>query len=293
MTGYGKADATVGTKKIGVEIRTLNSKQLDLNVKTPPAYRRAEYEIRSLASRALVRGKADIYVTVEETSGAGGARLDTAVFADYHRQIKEATKESYSYGKPLMDDAANAMVVAAILRLPDVLVSEAAEAPEAENEVLMKALGDALAALDKFRTEEGAILLADMLARVSTISKLLTLVEPFEKARIGVVRARILENIASMGVAVDSNRLEQEMIFWVEKFDITEEKVRLTKHCDYFRTTAGEEEGAGRKLGFIAQEMGREINTLGSKANDADIQKIVVQMKDELEKIKEQLLNIL
>ena len=287
MTGYGKALATVGTKKIAVEIRTLNSKQLDLNVKMPAAYRPREYEVRSLAAETIGRGKADIYVTLEE-GASGGATINRALFETYFRQIKEAAKATGIHieeGEEL---------IPAILRLPDVLTSEVAEElSDEEGNALAEACRGALTALDKFRTEEGAILLADMLARVSTISGLLERVEPFEKARIGVVRARILENIASMGVAVDSNRLEQEMIFWVEKFDITEEKVRLAKHCDYFRTTAGEEEGAGRKLGFIAQEMGREINTLGSKANDAEIQKLVVQMKDELEKIKEQLLNIL
>ncbi len=288
MTGYGKASAEAGGKKITVEVRTLNSKQLDLGVKMPALYRGAEYEMRAAASAAIVRGKADVYVTIEDLAGAGGATLNAALFGAYYRQIVEAAREA---GADVSPDWVTG-VVPAILRLPDVMTSEVSEVSEEETKALMTAFGEALAALDKFRTEEGVVLLRDILEHVATIEELLAKVEPFEKARLGVVRARILENVASTGVAVDGNRLEQEMVFWVEKLDITEEKVRLAKHCDYFREAAGEE-GAGRKLGFISQEMGREINTLGSKANDAEIQRIVVQMKDELEKIKEQLLNIL
>ncbi len=287
MTGYGKASAVAGSKTITVEVRSLNSKQLDLGVKIPAAYRPAEYEVRSLAAAKISRGKADVYVNVEDSSPTGGARVNADVFGAYFRQINEAAREVGMYIE--QGDA----IIPAILRLPEVMVSpEGTELPENETAALTGALTEALAALDAFRVQEGAILLADMLARVDTICSLLTRVEPFETARVPVVKARILENVAAVGVTVDANRLEQEIVFWVEKLDITEEKVRLTKHCDYFRETAGEE-NAGRKLGFIAQEMGREINTLGSKANDAEIQKLVVQMKDELEKIKEQLLNIL
>lgn len=294
MTGYGKAAAAAGSKTITVEVRSLNSKQLDLGVKMPAAYRSAEYELRSLAAARIGRGKADVYVVVEDGSPAGGAKINPALFADYFLQIKEAARiarmdRTNGWG------GSDAVLIPAILRLPDVMVSaEGSELPEEETAALMRATEDALTAFDAFRAQEGAVLLADVLARVDAIGALLARVEPFEVARVPAVKARIMENVAAVGVTVDANRLEQEIVFWVEKLDITEEKVRLSKHCDYFRETAGSgEEGVGRKLGFIAQEMGREINTLGSKANDAEIQKLVVQMKDELEKIKEQLLNIL
>ncbi len=291
MTGYGRATAAAGTKLITVEVRTLNSKQLDLGVKMPGVYRSVEHEVRSLAAARVGRGKADVYVNVEESDSAGAARINEALFADYYRQISEASKKAKL---PLAGSGFDsAALVASILRLPDVMVStETAELPDAERAALLEATGGAMDALDTFRAGEGAILLDDVMGRVATIGELLGQVEPFETARVPAVKARILENITAVGVTVDANRLEQEIVFWVEKLDITEEKVRLAKHLDYFRETSAEE-GAGRKLGFIAQEMGREINTLGSKANDADIQKLVVRMKDELEKIKEQLLNIL
>ncbi len=291
MTGYGKATAAASSKTITVEVRSLNSKGLDLGVKMPSAYRPAEYEMRSLASARIGRGKADVYINVEDGSPAGGARINAAIFAEYYRQISGAAREAGMN----TSEWSEAGIVPAILRLPDVMTSaEGIEVPEEETAALKGALAGALEAFDAFRLQEGAILSADILGRVDTIEGLLTEVEPFEVARIPAVKARILDNIATVGVAVDPNRLEQEIVFWVEKLDITEEKVRLAKHCDYFRATAAsDEDGVGRKLGFIAQEMGREINTLGSKANDADIQKLVVRMKDELEKIKEQLLNIL
>jgi uncharacterized protein (TIGR00255 family) len=295
MTGYGKAAAAAGTKQITVEVRSLNSKGLDLGVKMPAAFRGAEYELRSLVTARVSRGKTDVYVNVEDSSPAGGARINAELFAEYYRQIAEAGRTAGMAGviPGVSGGSGELALIPAILRLPEVLVSgEASELSEEETAALLAAAGEALDAFDAFRTQEGAVLLADVMARVDSIENLLGRVEPFETARVPAVKARILENVAAVGVTVDANRLEQEMVFWVEKLDITEEKVRLKKHCDYFRTTAAEAE-AGRKLGFIAQEMGREINTLGSKANDADIQKLVVQMKDELEKIKEQLLNIL
>ena len=291
MTGYGKAEASVSTKKITVEIRTLNSKQLDMNVKLPPLYRQQEYDLRTLASKSIGRGKADIYITVEDSNPAPGVTINQNLFKGYYRQIKDAVKDAGMSITP--NDIKTSGLVPAILRLPDVLVSDTAEVPEEESAALMRAFGKALEKLDKFRMQEGAILINDMLARVQRICDLTEKVVPFEKARTDTVRQRIFDHIASLGIETDHNRLEQELVFYIEKLDITEEKVRLGNHCEYFRQTAHEEDGVGRKLGFIAQEMGREINTLGSKANDADIQKLVVQMKDELEKIKEQLLNIL
>jgi uncharacterized protein (TIGR00255 family) len=191
------------------------------------------------------------------------------------------------------DGIPDATIMSAILRLPDVVSTETADIPESEQLALMQAVESAIEHLDAFRAQEGGELMVDLLARVDRIRELKNSVEPYEKPRAELYRNRIRENIASMNIPVDSNRLEQEMIFYIEKLDITEEKVRLENHCRYFHEVAGAEESAGRKLGFIAQEMGREINTLGSKANDATIQKIVVEMKDELEKIKEQILNIL
>jgi uncharacterized protein (TIGR00255 family) len=294
MTGYGKASAAADSKQITVEVRSLNGKGLDLGVKMPSAWRAAEYELRAMAAPRVSRGKTDIYVNVEDGSPAGGARINAEVFRDYFIQIGKAAHAANMDTVGGMFGGTNHLaLIPAILRLPDVLVAtENTDLTEAETVALMTAAAGALDALDAFRAQEGAVLLADVLGRVTAIENLLARVEPFEKARVPAVKARILDNVAAVGVTVDANRLEQEIVFWVEKLDITEEKVRLTKHCDYFRATAAEKE-AGRKLGFIAQEMGREINTLGSKANDAGIQKLVVEMKDELEKIKEQLLNIL
>jgi uncharacterized protein (TIGR00255 family) len=289
MTGYGRGSASANSKIITVEVRSLNSKGLDLSVKLPLAYRVMEPETRAAATAVIGRGKADVFVNFEDSSASTGARINVALFGEYLRQIRQAARDT---GIPVGDEE---RLISSILRMPDVMSSsEGGDIPADEEAALRRALAEALAALDTFRAQEGAVLLADLSARVDTIETLLTEVAPLEAARIPAVKARILENIAAVGVTVDTNRLEQELVFWIEKLDITEEKVRLAKHCDYFRSTATSgEEGVGRKLGFIAQEMGREINTLGSKANDAAIQRIVVQMKDELEKVKEQLLNIL
>lgn len=290
MTGYGKSEAVVGDKKIVVEIRSLNSKQLDLSIKTPSIYRQCEYDLRNIAAKQLQRGKADIYISYEITGNANTVTINKAAFADYLSQIKEISTEN---DIDLYGSAAGSGIVPAILRLPEVVQNETVSVSEEETEALRKALCEALDALDSFRTQEGATLIADILKRIDKIEALKDSVTPFEKARTETIKARIRENIESVGIPVDSNRLEQEMIFYVEKLDITEEKVRLQNHCKYFREVAKSEENPGRKLGFIAQELGREINTLGSKSNDAQMQKIVVQMKDELEKIKEQLLNLL
>jgi uncharacterized protein (TIGR00255 family) len=291
MTGYGKATATVSTKTITVEIRSLNSKQLDLSVKLPPIYRQQEYELRAEAAKAIVRGKADIFVSVEDSSPAPGVTINKHLFAGYYRQIKDAVKVAGM--NIISNDVKTSGMVGTIMRMPDVLVSQTAEVGEDESHALFAALREALAGLNAFRQQEGQVLAGDILARVERISALSEQVTPFEEARVEAVRQRILAHIAKLGIETDHNRLEQELVFYIEKLDITEEKVRLTNHCKYFVQTTGEEGGVGHKLGFIAQEMGREINTLGSKANNSDIQRLVVQMKDELEKIKEQILNIL
>ncbi len=290
MTGFGKAEAAFGTKKITVELRSLNSKQLDLNLRLPAVYRQTEYDIRRALTRALVRGKVDAFVTVESQRTETSAHINREAFAAYAAQLRDAAQAA---GLETAAAGWESAALQSILRLPDVVSTEAETVGEEELATLMATVETACARLDAFREQEGATLIADLLRRVDLIENYKEQVVPFEQARTETVRARILDGVAKLKVDVDSNRLEQEMIFYIEKLDITEEKVRLANHCRYFREVAAEEEGAGRKLGFIAQEMGREINTMGSKANETNIQRLVVQMKDELEKIKEQVLNIL
>ncbi len=290
MTGFGKAEAAFGTKKITVELRSLNSKQLDLNLRLPAVYRQTEYDIRRALTRALVRGKVDAFVTVESQRTETSAHINREAFAAYAAQLRDAAQAA---GLETAAAGWESAALQSILRLPDVVSTEAETVGEEELATLMATVETACARLDAFREQEGATLIADLLRRVDLIERYKEQVVPFEQARTETVRARILDGVAKLKVDVDSNRLEQEMIFYIEKLDITEEKVRLANHCRYFREVAAEEEGAGRKLGFIAQEMGREINTMGSKANETNIQRLVVQMKDELEKIKEQVLNIL
>lgn len=286
MTGFGKGEAALRNKKITVEIRSLNSKQLDLSLRLPAVYRQSEYEIRNLIARTIQRGKVDVFVTVESQAVETSARINREVFREYLRQMNDTLSFSGI-------DAGYDAILPVIMRLPDVVATEAEAISEEEHAALLAAVEAAAAHLNAFREQEGAILIADLLRRVELIEQYKTEVVPFEKARTETVKARILDNLSKLAVDVDRNRLEQEMIFYLEKLDITEEKVRLTNHCKYFREVAAGEEGAGRKLGFIAQEMGREINTMGSKANESNIQILVVKMKDELEKIKEQVLNIL
>ena len=286
MTGFGKGEAALRNKKITVEIRSLNSKQLDLSLRLPAVYRQSEYEIRNLIARTIQRGKVDVFVTVESQAVETSARINREVFREYLRQMNDTLSFSGI-------DAGYDAILPVIMRLPDVVATEAEAISEEEHAALLAAVESAAAHLDAFREQEGAILIADLLRRVELIEQYKTEVVPFEKARTETVKARILDNLSKLAVDVDRNRLEQEMIFYLEKLDITEEKVRITNHCNYFREVASSEEGAGRKLGFIAQEMGREINTMGSKANEPNIQILVVKMKDELEKIKEQVLNIL
>ncbi len=286
MTGFGKGEAALRNKKITVEIRSLNSKQLDLSLRLPAVYRQSEYEIRNLIARTIQRGKVDVFVTVESQAVETSARINREVFREYLRQMNDTLSFSGI-------DAGYDAILPVIMRLPDVVATEAEAISEEEHAALLAAVEAAAAHLDAFREQEGAILIADLLRRVELIEQYKIEVVPFEKARTETVKARILDNLSKLAVDVDRNRLEQEMIFYLEKLDITEEKVRLTNHCNYFREVASSEEGAGRKLGFIAQEMGREINTMGSKANEPNIQILVVKMKDELEKIKEQVLNIL
>ncbi len=286
MTGFGKAETTINNKKFTAEIRSLNSKQLDLSIKVPAAYRAAEYELRNIASQMLVRGKIDITVTVETTDTETSAQINRDLFRAYLHQVTDALAYSGI-------DADYDAIVPAVLKMPNVISSDTASAPEAELKAIKDAVTEAAKRLDAFREQEGATLIADLLRRVDKIEAYRNEITPFEQSRADVIRTRIRESIEKLGIEADNNRLEQEMIFYIEKLDITEEKVRLQNHCKYFREVAENEPQAGRKLGFIAQEMGREINTTGSKANQHDIQILVVKMKDELEKIKEQVLNLL
>ena len=286
MTGFGKGEAALQNKKITVEIRSLNSKQLDLGLRLPAVYRQSEYEIRNIIARTIQRGKVDVFVTVESQDVETPARINKEVFREYLRQMTDTLAFAGI-------DADYDAIVPVIMRLPEVVSTEMESISDEEHAALIAATEAAAARLDAFRMQEGAILIADLLGRVDRIESYKEEVVPFEKARTETIKARILDNLEKLQADVDRNRLEQEMIFYLEKLDITEEKVRLANHCRYFREVAAGEEGAGRKLGFIAQEMGREINTMGSKANESNIQILVVKMKDELEKIKEQVLNIL
>ncbi|MCL2562226.1 MAG: YicC family protein [Rikenellaceae bacterium] len=291
MTGYGKAETIAGARRITVEVRSVNGKQLDLGLRMPGRFRALDAAVRAAATRVLVRGKADIYINIESAGGAAErlVRIDGELFAAYIAQLRSLAETS-----GLVGDAVQETVMRAALRMPDVVSSEAEdEVSEEEAAALSRVLDDALAAIDEFRLTEGRVLMDDILSRIAAIERGSDLITPYEAARTEKIRQRIRESVESVGVAVDLNRLEQEMIYYIEKLDVTEEKVRLAGHCAYFREVVATDEAPGRKLGFIAQEIGREINTLGSKANDAAIQRIVVGMKDELEKIKEQLLNVL
>jgi uncharacterized protein (TIGR00255 family) len=286
MTGFGKGEAVCGDKKFRVELRSLNSKQLDLSIKLPGKYRAAEAEVRNIITRELQRCKVDFFITVETTVAETSAHINTEAFKAYAAELRKACVEV----QLSVDDSA---LVQSLLRLPDVVTTEEREVSVEEIAAIVEAAKMAAAELNAFRVQEGAILIADLLKRIDLIEQYRHEVEPFESARVDTIKNRIRENIEKLQLEVDNNRLEQEMIFYIEKLDITEEKVRLDNHCNYFREVAAEEEAPGRKLGFIAQELGREINTMGSKSNEANMQRLVVKMKDELEKIKEQVLNIL
>jgi uncharacterized protein (TIGR00255 family) len=288
MTGFGKAEVQINGKNITVEVKSLNSKQLDLNVKTPMIYRDREYDIRNILSAKLIRGKIDFYINYDEKKDTSAAPINAGVFKSYYDQIKKISDDCKI---PLTEEP----VFQTILRLPDVLKIEKVEVSEEEWKALFNCIDSAIEKMVLFRKQEGKALEKDITERVRIIESLLEKIEPFEKQRIETLKNRLQENLKNLGkeIKVDNDRFEQELIYYIEKIDITEEKVRLRNHCEYFINTANEDLPVGRKLGFILQEMGREINTLGSKANQADIQKFVVLMKDELEKIKEQSLNIL
>ena len=285
MTGYGKAEQLYKSNNISVEIKTLNSKQLDLVIKLPQELKANEFDYRNEIATRLLRGKVDVIMTITNTDVAQNTHIEKEVVASYLEQICNISKE---YNIPESKD-----IAAILFRMPGIFASPQQEYDDEFLAKIMETLVKAIEITDDFRIKEGAVLKKDLLKRVELILGYLGEVEPFEKNRHEVIKGRLLKNLQDFTNGdFDENRFEQELIFYLEKLDITEEKVRLRKHCDYFKESI-DEEGAGKKLGFIAQEMGREINTLGSKANDADIQRLVVKMKDELEKIKEQLFNIL
>ena len=286
MTGFGKGEVAVGDKKFRVELRSLNSKQLDLSIKLPGRYRAAEAEVRNIVTQQLQRGKVDCFVAVESVVAETSAHINSVAFRAYAEELRRVCAETGVQ----CDETA---LLQSVLRMPDVITAEEREVSAEEINAIVEATRIAAEALDKFRCQEGAILIADLMKRIDLIEQYRKDVEPFEAARVDTIKNRIRESFNKLALEVDNNRLEQEMIFYIEKLDITEEKVRLDNHCRYFREVAAEEEAPGRKLGFIAQELGREINTMGSKSNEASMQRLVVKMKDELEKIKEQVLNIL
>ncbi|HNV82221.1 MAG: YicC/YloC family endoribonuclease [Tenuifilaceae bacterium] len=289
MTGFGKAEVKFGNRKIITEVRSLNSKQLDIsNLKIPLLYREKELDIRNLIAQSLQRGKVDIYITTEEDEVTTLPTINSKVFKAYLKQFEAIANE---LGISLEYES----LFQTILKLPEVFNSEKEDVSPQEWEALINCVSLALDNLNDFRYQEGKATEKDLILKVKQIKELLYQLATFEGERIEEVKGRLLSSLAKLGsdVTVDENRFEQELIFYLEKLDINEEKVRLDNHCKYFLDTLNEEEQIGKKLSFIAQEMGREINTLGSKANHAEIQKIVVLMKDELEKIKEQLQNVL
>ena len=287
MTGYGKAVAELPKRKVTVEVKSLNSKQLDLSVRMPNLYKENEMAIRNLISKKLERGKVDFLIYIENTAGETSSQINQAIVEGYHAQI---TASAQKLGVDTPSDWFQVL-----LRLPDVLKYEAQEADDAEWQAVSGAITEALKQLQDFRRQEGAMLDKLFGEKIANIRALLVDIEPFETERVDKVKTRISEALQKLdNFDYDKNRFEQEMIYYIEKLDINEEKSRLTNHLDYFLSTMKEKgTGQGKKLGFIAQEIGREINTMGSKSNDADMQQIVVRMKDELEQIKEQVLNVL
>lgn len=288
MTGFGKAEIQFNGKNITVEVKSLNSKQLDLNVKTPMIYRDREYDIRNLLTLKLTRGKVDFYINVDEKKENSALPINAGVFKSYYEQIQKISNDCNI-------SITQEPVFQTILRLPDVLKIEKVEVTDEEWNAVFECINAALEKMLLFRQQEGKALEKDITERVKLIEDLLDKIEPFEKQRLETVKSKLQESLKNLGkeIKIDNDRFEQELIYYLEKMDVTEEKVRLRNHCKYFINTVNEDLPVGRKLGFILQEMGREINTLGSKANQADMQKFVVLMKDELEKIKEQSLNIL
>lgn len=281
MTGYGKHILQLPSKKITIELKSLNSKNLDINARLPQFYREKELELRKMIAAALVRGKVDFNLYVEITGEETTAEVNQGVVKNYMNQLS----------KIVNGDEIKLLEMA--LRMPDTLKTEKDAIDEEEYKSIVEAMNEALSNIVEFRNEEGKVLEEDFVARLKNLNELLEAVKAMDPERLGTVRERLEKAVADLKVELDANRFEQELIYYLEKYDITEEKVRLANHLKYFETTLNSKESNGKKLGFISQEIGREINTIGSKANYAPMQQLVVQMKDELEKIKEQMLNVL
>lgn len=288
MTGFGKATVEYNQKKVVIEVKSLNSKQLDINLRMPNLYREKEMDIRNLAKTYLERGKVDVSIYFDNSETDKTVALNRPVIEQYFRQMTEIADT-------LGIETDNNELLQTVMRFPDTLKQQTEELNEEEWMALKNGIEKAMKSLDAFRIQEGEVLIRDILHRIDLIKNFAAEAPQYEGRRIESVRQRLMEKMKEWEEIrnVDQNRMEQEIIYYLEKLDITEEKVRLNNHCKYFIETAEKEEAPGRKLGFISQEIGREINTMGSKANDHDIQKLVVRMKDELEKIKEQSLNIL
>lgn len=284
MTGFGKSVLQLPTKNISIEIKALNSKSLDLNARMPSQYREKELQMRQLIAKELTRGKVDFSLQVEITGDETSAKINAAVVKAYIKDLRELA---------VVGSDENAKLIEIALSLPDAVATDKSTVEEEEFEQIMQSLQKALKDINQFRLDEGKALENDFLMRIQTLKNLLQQIEEIDPDRIALLRVRLKNNIDELKVEVDENRFEQELIFYIEKYDITEEKIRLDNHLNYFLESLKSNDSNGKKLGFIGQEIGREINTIGSKSNYAPMQKIVVQMKDELEKIKEQLLNVL
>lgn len=282
MTGYGKTILQLPTKKISIELKSLNSKNLDVNARMPSTYRAKELDIRKLIAKHLIRGKVDFSLFVEITGEDTSSKINTSVVKQYIKQLREvdATGEDVDY-------------LQMAIRLPDAIATERDDIDEEEWVLIEDGIKEAISKIKDYRSDEGNTLKVDFLGRIETLGSLLEDVITMDPERIDGVRARLEKGISEIKEKVDENRFEQELVYYIEKFDITEEKVRLDNHLKYFVQAINSNDSNGKKLGFISQEIGREINTIGSKSNYAPMQKLVVQMKDELEKIKEQLLNVL
>lgn len=286
MTGYGKAEGIVGNKNITIQLKSLNSKQADVNVKVPSAFKDQELVFRKEVAKQLQRGKIELYLSFKANEKESSYEIDEEVFQRYYDQL------SLLNGKFKLDQND---LTSTIMKMPEVMKAREESEEESDSDTLLTLLNEALGAINTFRADEGKTLEADLTEHIDEIENLLVEALKYENERTETVRTRILSNLedAQQKDKIDMDRFEQEMIFYMEKYDISEEKVRLKAHCDYFKKTMKDEVGQGKKLGFISQEIGREINTLGSKSNHAQMQKLVVQMKDQLEKIKEQVLNVL
>lgn len=287
MTGYGKAEFESGNKKITLEVKSLNSKQLDINSRIPMLYREKDIVIRKEISEKLIRGKIDLSMYIENLGTESNSVINEDIVISYYKQLKNIQNK--------LDLPVSERIISSIMRLPDSVKTVYEELDEKEWEIIFSKIQQVIEAVNEFRIQEGSALEKDIRSNINAIQQLLNQIEPFESKRIENIKTRIEDNLREISTNnnIDKNRFEQEMIYYLEKLDINEEKVRLSNHCQYFLETLDNKNDVGKKLGFIAQEIGREINTIGSKANESNIQRIVVQMKDSLERIKEQSLNVL